>query len=670
MTRPDRQAIFPAMRLGQDVLADLALGLDKEWLITNGLGGSASGTVLGANTRRTHSLLMAAAPDGRLTNALLKLEERLHCGSQAFELGVHVHEDGQARPQGHLLLESFVLDPWPIWRIRAGDVLLEKSLFMVHGHNAVAVRYRHLDGPPGRLTVSPLVAMRDPLGVQTENADVRGAVQGVPGRIQIECTPERPRLTLWHSGAFLPARAWRRALAYVADAAAGAAPREDAFVPCYIEGELVPGGAIHLVASTEDQLFRALAVEGRLGTPPPGTLEGCVTRLEVAERLRLAEWREAALRGADFTARQAAAAHGGPEEDAARRSEPLVDAGDPWTAPLAMAVERGLARRGHRLAVATRLPLVEERGSLSLRAVPALIALRDFDAAREVLRGAVEYLDEGLAPMAFADDGRPLYGDPAPALWLVHAGELLARRSDDLELVRENLYPPLESVMQYYRSGTRFGIRVDQDGLLAAGQPASVRRVEANVLWYHALVAMAQLGRLIGRKESSAFYLAWAREHHKCFNERFWDDERGCLFNAVTADGPERGTSPEQLLAVSLAPALLPAERALRLVRTLEGDLFTPRGLRERGGSPRLLTAWLGPFYSAYLRAHQRAPEAQARVREWMAALRPELDRGACGYLPEAFGQPASPASVTAVAELLRAWIEDVDHAEQAVGVV
>jgi hypothetical protein len=657
------------MRLGQDVLSNLEQALGREWLITNGLGGSASGTVLGANTRRTHSSLMSAEPDGRLTNALLKLEERVQVGSQGFDLGVHVHEDGAARPAGHLLLESFALDPWPTWRYRAGEVVLEKSLFLLHEHNAAVFQYRHVDGPPARITVSPWVAMRDPLAVQTQNPDVRGAVQGVPGRISIECYPDRPRLTIWHGGAFMPSRAWHRGLPYVAEGSNEQAPKEDAFAPCYIESDLAAGGRLHLVASTEDHLFRALAVEGVLGTPPPGTLAACVAVLEASERRRLADWRAACLQGADFTARQAAAAHGGHEEEAARRREPLVDADDPWTLPLAVAIEHGLVRRGGRRTFTSRLPLADERGVLTLRAVPALVALRAFEPAREILRGVVEYVDEGLAPMGFSDEGLPLYGDPAPSLWLVHAGELLARRSDDLDLVRENLYPALEGVMQTIRSGTRFGVHVAEDGLLAAGQPSSVKRVEPNVLWYHALVAMAQLARLVGRKESAAFYLAWAREHHKCFNERFWDEGRGCLFSALTGDGPERGLAPEQLLSVSLAPSLLPLPRARRLVETIERDLFTPRGLRERQGSPRLLTAWLGPFLTAYLRAHQRSPAAQARAREWLDQLRPELEAGAWGFLPESVGQPGSQSSVTAVAELLRAWIEDLDHVEQFAGV-
>jgi glycogen debranching enzyme len=664
------------MRLGQDVLSDYARALETEWLLGNGRGGSASATVAGANTRRTHGLLVVAEPNGRLTHTLLRLEERIQLGAQRFDLGVRLQ--GTDPPRGGLsYLESFELAPWPIWRYRAGDVVLEKSLFLVHEHNAIAIRYRHLEGPSVRLTLSPVVVSRDPEALQHERPEWTGAVQGVPGRVQIECDPERPRITLWHSGAFMPARAWQRDLAYPADPYDDETPaREDAFVPCYLEAELAPGAGMHLVAANEPDLFRTLAVEGRLGTPPPRTLAECVDTLAAAERARLVRHGRDALAGADFTARQAAAAHGGAGEQASQRREPLVLASDFWTSSLASSLEQGVVRRGHRVTIARTLPLFDERGADTLRSVPALIALRAFDEAGAILRGAVEYLDEGLAAARFDPDGTPRYGDPSVALWLVHAGELLARRSEDLDLVRERLYPALESVIQFYRSGTRSGVRVRDDGLLASGEgDLAVTRVGENALWYHALVATAQLARLVGRKESGAFYLAWAREHHQSFNDRFWDEERGCLHPTLGPAGPEIGKTPDQILAASLAPSLLPPERASRLVATIEEELFTPLGLRERPNSPRVLTVWLGPFLTAYLRANGRRPEAQAKVHAWLEVLRTRVERGVSGRLPEAFlldvNAPTTyesaravwaPVSVVASAELLRAWIEDVDH--------
>jgi hypothetical protein len=707
------------MRLGQDVLSDLDAALAREWLLANGLGGTASGTAAGAHTRRAHALLISSDPNGRLAVSLLRLDERLHAGAEHHELACNLHaasasadgvaavESGpgfQARPAGHRLLEEFRADPWPTWRWRAGGVTLEKSVFTVHGHNAVVVTYRHLDGPPARLTVSPLIAARDPGGLQREDEAMHAAAQVVPGRVRLGTAPGMPVLSLWHGGSFMPARVWQRGLVHPADRSSEA-PRaagrgktrrappevatEDAFVPGYLEGALPVGGVFHVVAATEEDLFRALAVEGRLGAPPPRSLAECVELLARGERDRVARWSRAMLTGADFTARQAATAHGGPGETLARRPAPLVDTDDPWVPRLTRALADGLVQRGERMTLLTALPAGAERGADTLRALPALIALRAFDSTREVLRGYVEYLNEGLAPERFDPDGRPRYGDPAPALWLVHAAELLARRSEDLDLVRDALYPAIESIMQAYRAGTRDGIHVRATGLLSSGVgDDACCRADVNALWFHALVATAQLARLTGSKEAGAFYLAWAREHQTRMLAGMWDARRGCFYEALAADGPRPGKlSPSQLLAVSLSPPLLPPEQAAVLVATVERELFMPFGLRASAGADTASPAWLGPFITAYLRVHQRSPESQARVRGWLEALRERLDQGGLVHVPEALPAPRrgdaaarraataavtaspAPASVLAAAELLRVWIEEVDRAEAPAGV-
>jgi hypothetical protein len=353
-----------------------------------------------------------------------------------------------------------------------------------------------------------------------------------------------------------------------------------------------------------------------------------------------------------------------------------VDPHDVHALPLIRAIHAGLARRGRRLTLIDSFPAGGERPEAALRALPALIALRSFDAARAVLRGYIEYLDEGLVPDAFdRDDGRPLYGDPAPSLWLIHAAELFVRRSGDQRFLEEPLFAALEQIMTAYRAGTRHGIRVEPDGLLSAGEGASAsRRADLNALWYHALVAMAQLARLVGRKESGAFYLAWAREHQKQFNDTFWDDERGCLYHAITAHGPTPGLLPSHLLAVSLSPAVLPAERAERLIETVERELKTPYGLREAPGIERIAASWTGVWAGALLRARQRNPESQREAVESLLALH-RASEPLLGHMPSALVlapepgfEPGTagcePASILVAAEALRVWIEEVDRSE------
>jgi hypothetical protein len=720
------------MRAGQDVLTDLRAALALEWVIPHGTGGSSSGTASGANARRAHALLTAAGAHGRLTTLLLKVDERLRGPAATWELGCNAQAGFTARPAGHLLLESFTLDPWPRWTWRAGEIVLEKALLPISGHDAVVIRYRLLEGPAGTLAVSPLVVARDPAALQREDPGLGVAVQGVPGRIQIQLAPGLPPLSLWHNGAFLPARVWQHNLFHPLEP--GATEGEDAFVPGHIEAALAPGGELDVVAAAESDLFRALAREDRLGAPPPRTLADCVRVLERSERDLHAERERAAVASAAVTAAQAAearesaaaqgggAAKGAAEPGAGRESfgadatrdaqapasaagpgadeasSAAADAGgDPWIGALSGIVLGALTRGSRGLTIMGSL---ESGRSVAetLRVVPALVSLRAFEAVREILAATAEHLDDGVAPEGFdPDDGAPRYGDPAPSLWLVHGAELYARRSGDLEFVRQALYTPLESVIHSYRAGTRHGIRAGADGLLAAGEGG--RRADLNALWYHALVAMAQLAKKTERKEAAAFYLAWAREQQTRFNAELWDEKRGALYDAIGEQGPARGLSPSQLLAVRIGPPVLAAERIERLVRTVERSLFTPLGLRTKPRGARVHTAWLGPFYSAYLRAHGRSAEAQARVREWLGELRARLALGAGGALPEWFELPPAargeargdrsgarddgippepvrqsdaapaggePVSVLAAAELLPVWIEELDHAPLA----
>ena len=675
------RAMVPTMRIGPDVLFSLDAAINREWLVANGVGGSASGTVAGANTRRTHGLLTVAGPHGLLHTLLLKFDERLRSDAGSFDLSLNLFSSGQ-RPLAALPIEEFGLEPWPVWRYRVGEALIEKSIFMVHGHNAVAVTYRHLGGPAVTLSVSPFVVARDPQSLEREDAGLGGSVQGIPGRVRIETRAGLPALTLWHNGVFMPARVWQRQLHYPLDVEA-ARSGEDALVPGHFKTPLSPAGSLHIVASSEDDLFRALAAEERLGVPPPRTLAECVAAIEAGERERLEGWRRAALEGADFTARQAAAAHGTANESLARRREPLVDEHDPLILPLADGLVSGLTWRGPRLTVVESLPSGIERGESALRAVPGLVAIRAFDAARQVLSGYIDYLDEGVAPSGFDPvDGHPLYGDPAPSLWLIHATDLYVRRSGETELLSDRLFQPLESIMQSFRQGTRHGILVDRDGLLATGGGGELfKRSDHNALWYHALVAMAQLARLIGRKESGAFYLAWAREHQKQFNDEMWDEKHGCLYEGLGPRGPVAGLAPSQLLAASLPPAVLQPDLAERLIETVERALFTPLGLREAPASERVSAAWMGPFITAHLRARRRTTEAHRQAQEWMLGLLRRSDL-LLGRLPTAFrvgtngstaaagdeGEPApmasgaEPTSILAAAELLRVWVEELDR--------
>lgn len=387
------------MRKGQDVPTTrhpaagfdwAALGPDdplaREWLLASGLGGSSSGTVAGAATRLAHGLLAVTDLHGGITILLRQLDARVQLqGFPPVSLATHATLDG-VHPDGRKWIEGFRAEPWPTWRWRTGAAVIEGALLPIQHHQALVACWRLLEGPEVRLAVSPLVAARGPDRPAAEADAPNGGAHAIPGRVRIETRAGLPTLTLWHNGQFLPARLKVRDLLSPRD---GADTAEELLVPGHVEGALTTERPLIVVASSEEDLFRALAAEERLGMPPARTLADCVAALEHGERARTARWIKLAAEGGDFTARQAAAAHGGPHDTIARRLEPLVPDTDPVVLPCAFAVRDGLARRGARLTLVRSLPRADERPADALRAVPALVSLRAFDLAREILRGFV-----------------------------------------------------------------------------------------------------------------------------------------------------------------------------------------------------------------------------------------------------------------------------------------
>lgn len=657
---------------GQDVHEGFIRAARRTWRLADGRGGTARGTAAGAATRRAQ-VLLAAPTEAGPTALLARFDDRLLCGPTTHELtgAFTVQRDGLtvARLGAQAHLEAFECDPFPRWRWRFDDdILLERTYRLVQGHHALAASWRLLAGTGVRLSIAPLLLARSPHHLQREDAAFRGAAQGIPGRVRFETVAGVGGVTLWHNGAFVPARTWVRGTAYPFDedddgspSAVFAPQGEDLLVPGWVQASLAaPGASLHLVVSCEEHLFRALAGEERLGTPPARTLGDCVAALDAGAYRQREDWRRRTLSGADFTARQAAAAHGGVGEAQARRREPLLDANDPLTPPLAIALFDGLATRSGRVTLLTGDG--EERGAATLRAAGTLVTLRAFESARAVARGYLEYLDEGLAPERFdAIDGLPRYGDPEASLWLVHLVELMVRRGSQEQgadaFLRQTAWPTIEQIMHHLKSGSRHGVHCDREGLLWCGEGESASaRADLNALWYHALVAAAQLAKLAGHREHAAFYLAWAHELQRRFAEVFWDEACSALFVSSSDRGVVRGVSPSHLWAIALAPTLLAPEQGQRLLATLERELFTPRGLRLAPGEESVHAEWLGPWAAATLRVHGRSATSLSQVNAMFRALLAHEPQGPL------VATLASRDPVLAVAELLRAWIEDAEH--------
>jgi predicted glycogen debranching enzyme len=310
-----------------------------------------------------------------------------------------------------------------------------------------------------------------------------------------------------------------------------------------------------------------------------------------------------------------------------------------------------------------------------------------------------------MLPNRFPDYGEtPEYNTVDATLWMFHAVHELLRYTGDYDFVRTELYKPLADIIAWHERGTRYGIHLDSDGLLNAGEhgvqltwmdakvgdyvvtPREGKPVEIQALWHNALRVMADLASKFGEPAESSRYASLADRARERFSQVFWNDSAGCLHDVVTADGPDSSIRPNQIFAVSLPYPLLSSDQAMRVVEVVEWELLTPFGLRtlaprdpkykgrydgdpySRDGAYHQGTVWpwlLGPFLSAYVKAHGGTDEARRRADQFLDPMRAHLFQAGLGQISEVFDgdAPHRPggcfAQAWSVGEVLRTYIED-----------
>ncbi|GAB4369215.1 MAG: amylo-alpha-1,6-glucosidase [Deltaproteobacteria bacterium] len=651
------------IELGRDLCSDLSVSGRREWLVTNGIGGYASGTVSGVLTRRYHGLLVAALkpPLGR-TLLVAKIAERATYRGRLVPLGADRWASGAVDPKGFLLLDRFHLEgTTPVWTYALGDAILSKRIWMEPGVNTTYVRYDlERSGGPVALELEALVNYRNYHG-GTRAGEWTMAVDPVPGGVRVTAFPEATPFTLFCDDASAsPAHDWYRDFFYSEEAYRGLDPVEDHLRAAIFRTTLSPGGSITLVASAEGSVDR----------------DG-----------------EAAL-----------ARRRGHEEERIGRALPWWDTADPlWDRirRLILAADPFLVRRATEgdpggMSVIAGYPWFGDWGRDTMIALPGLTLPtgRAGDAAR-ILRTFARFVDRGMLPNRFPDAGEPPeYNTVDATLWYFEAIRACHEATGDDSLVRD-LFPVLRGIIDWHVRGTRYGIRLDpEDGLLFAGEPgvqltwmdARVgdrvvtprigKPVEVNALWYNALRAMAGFARQAG--ESGAVYEEPAEQAARGFR-RFWNESAGYCYDVIDGPGGNDGSlRPNQILAVSLHHSPLPEDRRKAVVDACARELLTPLGLRslspddpryagQYGGDPATRDAayhqgtvwpWLiGPFVAAHLRVYGDRDAARSFL---LPLLRHLHDHGLGSICEIADGDPPhTPRGCIAqgwsVAELLRA---------------
>ena len=662
--------------------------LTREWLVTNGLGGYASGTISGVATRRYHGLLIAALPSplGRMMMFNHLMEQIRFPDGEVLQLGGEERTDQGPEMPGVQYLSVFRLEAGlPVWRYEVKGIVLEKRLYLLHLQNTVHITYRLVSGAsPVQLTLRPLVYFRAHEGLVSEPLQGPYALTIIDDRYEIAGSPALPPLRLMlyeEKPALTVAGDLVTNIFYRLEASRGYEAQGVLWSPGYFTSDLSPGQSATLVASTEPwNIMCALKPE-----------EALAAECERRERL---------LAVADRQARTGAAAE-------------LILAADQFIITPAGRIED--VARAHAAGDEVRTVIAgyhwfTDWGRDTMISLEGLtLATGRHIEAGWILRTFAYYIRDGLIPNMFPEgEKHGLYHTADATLWFFHALDRYLAYTHDRETLTL-LLPRLREIVEHHLRGTRFGIRVDpQDGLLSQGEvdyqltwmdakvgdwvvtPRRGKAVEINALWYNALCLLAEWTYTEQSDEAAHALVAHAEQARRSFNARFWYEQGGYLYDVVDGDqGDDPACRPNQLLAIALRYPILEPACWQPVLEVVHQRLLTPVGLRSlaaghvdykstydgdlraRDAAYHQGTVWgwlIGPFIDAWLKVY---PDDRAGARRFLEGFVPHLGEACIGSISEIFDAepPFLPRGCIAqgwsVAEVLRCWIKTAEEEQE-----
>ncbi|HEY9649843.1 MAG TPA: amylo-alpha-1,6-glucosidase [Coleofasciculaceae cyanobacterium] len=655
---------------GREICGNLNSAEAREWLVTNGIGGYASGTVAGLWTRAYHGLLVAALKPPLDRKLLLaKIDEFVKYDNREYQLGANRWQGGLVEPQGYWHIESFHLEGTiPVWTFACGDALLEKRVWMQPGANTTYVYYHLRRATQAlKLSLKALVNYR-PWTDRTRAGDWRMNVESVQQGVCVTAYPGAvPFYLLTDSVQASPHNEWYRNYELAAERERGDGSLDDNLYAALFDATLEVGKSLTLVASTQanPDLNGAAALDFR----------------RTYEQQLINTW-------------QATRPTATPE--APDWVEHLILAADQFI------VNRPLPNDPNGKTVIAGYHWFTDWGRDTMISLPGLtLATGRPEIAGSILRTFSQYVDQGMLPNVFPGDGsRPTeeqYNTIDATLWYFEAIRAYHAATGDDELLGK-LFPVLVDIIEWHSKGTRYNIKLDpSDGLIYGGQegwqltwmdakyngkvftPRIGKPIEINALWYNALRTMSKFAQRLGKPHEE--YDAIAQATLKGFN-RFWNQTKGYCFDVLDSpNGSDDSLRPNQLFAVSLPESPLTPEQQRSVVEVCGRVLITSHGLRSLtpddkqqykghyGGAQQYRDAayhqgtvwgWLiGPFVLAHLRVFNNPVKA----REFLEPMKYHLRAAGLGTISEIFDgdAPMEPkgciAQAWSVAEVLRAWI-------------
>jgi len=674
--------VSDGLRFGKAEWSSFERGLEREWLLTNGIGGFASGTVTGANSRRYHGLLVAAMkPPVRRHLILSQLHETIIAGEEEYK--IHSFSTGDFVMRGYRYQQSFELNPLPVFSWAVGDISVEKTITMVFGKNTVAVVYRIKSGSENiTLHIAPLVNFRDyhgnsdkhhmsfsqqagddctcirPYDGETASGSYGGDAMVKPddGETLIRLICPGSRYTPWEGCMF-------EHMYYAVEQERGLYAYEDHYIP---------GGFSVDVEARSERVVTFIA-----------TVENDVEETNGPALIEAEKARQAAL---------------------------IEKAGcsDAFSAVLTRAADQFIAYRQSTGAktILAGYPWFTDWGRDAMISLCGLtLSTRRYDDAAQILTAYGEYIRYGLLPNMFPDGGEePGYNTVDAALWYFDAVHNYAEHSGDYSLVKEKLFEAMVRIYTAYKNGTLHKIRMEKDGLISAGDentqltwmdakvdsivftPRHGKAVEINALWYNALRILEAFAREFG--EDGTEYSVLADKVRESFIKTFWFEEGKYLYDVVNGEHKDEHVRPNQIFAVSLSYPVLTGRMAEYVVEKVWKELYTAYGLRslspgspdykgqykgdrfERDSAYHQGTVWAWPtghFIDAFVRTFGQKPVYRDMAAFFLEPFRDHLRHACIGSISEIFDgdEPLTPrgcfAQAWSVAEVFRAWRKYVE---------
>ncbi len=658
--------------------------IEKEWLITNGLGSYASSTVLGINTRKYHGLLVAALdPPGNRTVCLSKLDEDVLVNHDAFRLGSAEFHD-VIYPEGYKLVGQFSINPFPTYNYDLGNVQVSKTVFIPKNKNIVAITYKLTNRNSSEATIRlyPLLTCRYYHTVVYESSAPLNFTLKSDGTL-FQATFQRLQTTIVcriTEGEFKEKINWVNHIHYRDESLRGETDVDDCFQPGYFEVQ-VPANvekefAVTCAVSHESQ--QANAISNEVGDTISSIKDAY--HQELRERSNLL---------VNFY-------HDHPDV-------PMTD----WLNWILLAADSFIVENASgRKAVVAGYHWFEPWGRDTFISLTGLtLVTGKYNLAKDILQSYIQYCRSGLIPNFISDkSGIPVYNTVDATLWYVNAVLQYIKYTGDFGFVKDELWQKLQDIVENHQKGTLFGIHLDVDGLLMHGPrltwmdasvgndvitPRTGKAVEIQALWYNTLRTMELIANKFQEPILAKRYADMANQTQQSFIEKFWNPQNGCLFDVVDGKAVDASIRPNQIFAVSLDYTMLDHEKSQKVVETVNRELVTPYGLRTLSlGDPKFIgkcsgdsrsrdmayhngTIWpwlMGPYVTAYLKINEYSSEVKQQILENLVLplFSTGIHQGGLGTINEIYDcdSPNEPrgciSQAWSVAEPLRAYFEDI----------